>query len=114
MEVQCYWIEVSGHLHAPVALLPGKEESLVSTDQEVGWSGHHVVHRAGYPVTVPTELSRSAYTWHRRVVTGTVCTNRNVNIKFANSPPSANIRQICTNSTNSQQSLLFGSTERAA
>jgi hypothetical protein len=47
MEVQCCWIGVSGHLHASVALLPGKEESQVSTDQEVGLSGHHVVHRAG-------------------------------------------------------------------
>lgn len=34
-------------LHASVALLPGKEESLVPTEQEVGWSGHYVVHRAG-------------------------------------------------------------------
>jgi len=32
-----------------------------------------------YPVTVPTELSISACTWHRHVI-GTVCTNRNVNI----------------------------------
>jgi len=47
MEVQWCWFEVSGHRHASVALLPGKEESLVPTEQEVGWSGHNVVHRAG-------------------------------------------------------------------
>ena len=47
MEIQWCGIEVSGHLHAFVALLPallpGKEESLVPTEQEVGWSGHYVV-----------------------------------------------------------------------
>ena len=37
---------MSGHLHASVAFLSGKEESLVPTEQEVGWSGHYVVHRA--------------------------------------------------------------------
>lgn len=47
MEVQWCWIEVSGHLHVSVALLPGKEESLVPTEQEFGWSGHYDVHRAG-------------------------------------------------------------------
>ena len=46
MEVQWCWIEVSGHLQASVALLLGKEESLVPTEQEVGWFGHYVVHRA--------------------------------------------------------------------